>query len=122
EALVVLRHDRRSDRPAREDGFLQELRRGLGHLRAGPTDLPYFELAPPRRAPHRHDPAFRLDPVTGVERMEELDRLVRSEQALVSVVPHGKLGDEVADHLELLGPGHQVAAVVRVLAAKATPD
>src|SRR6266508_4463001 len=58
EALVVLRHHGGPHRSAREDGFLEELRGGLGHVGPGSIDLPYLELAPSRRVPHRHDPAL----------------------------------------------------------------
>src|SRR6266511_2523624 len=80
EALVVLRHDGGPHRSAREDGFLEELRGGLGHVGPGSSDLPYLELAPSRRVPHRHDPALPLDPVAREQRMEELDRVVGAEQ------------------------------------------
>src|SRR5439155_14964153 len=75
-----------------------------------------------RGVPHAHDPSGRLDPVSGIERREELNRLVRAEQALVAVVAHRELGDEVAHDLELGRTRDEVATVVRVLLTQAQTD
>src|SRR5436190_16895552 len=93
---MVLRDDRGPDRPKREDRLLEELRRTLGDVGTGGADLPDLELTSARGVPDAHDPSGRLDPVPGVERGEEFDGFVRAEEALIAVVAHRELGDEVA--------------------------
>src|SRR5437868_9751139 len=91
---MILRDHGGPDRSERDDRLVQELRRALGDVRASRADLPDLELASARRVPHAHDPSGRLDPVSGVERREELHRLVRTEQAFVAVVAHRELGED----------------------------
>src|SRR5438132_2380065 len=119
---MILRDHGGPDRSERDDRLVQELRRALGDVRASRADLPDLELASARRVPHAHDPSGRLDPVSGVERREELHRLVRTEQAFVAVIAHRELGDEVAHDLELGRTGDEVAAVMRVLLTEPQPD
>src|SRR5436190_7047145 len=88
----------------------------------GGADLPDLELTSARGVPDAHDPSGRLDPVPGVERGEEFDGFVRAEEALIAVVAHRELGDEVANDLELGRAGDEVAAVVRVLLTQAESD
>src|SRR5437016_10490595 len=122
EPLMFLRDDGGPDRSERHDRLVEELGGALENVRAGGGDLPDLELASARGVPHAHDPSGRLDPVSGVERREELHRLVRAEQALVAVVTHRELGDEVAHDLELGRTGDEVATVMRVLLTEPQPD
>src|SRR6476620_736649 len=119
---MVLRDDRGPDRPKRDYRLLEELRRTLGDVGTSGADLPDLELTSARGVPDAHDPSGRLDPVPGVQRGQELHRFVRAEEALVAVVTHRELGDQITNDLELGRAGDEVAAVVGVLLAEPEPD
>src|SRR5207247_3953722 len=98
------------------------LDRGLGGCGARSANVADRYLAPERGVPESHDPTGRLDPVPRVQRREELHRSVRAEQALVAVVAHRELGDEVAHDPELCRTRDEVAAVMGILLTEAQAD
>src|SRR5438445_13449895 len=121
EPLMFLRDDGGPDRSERHDRLVEELGGALEDVRAGGGDLPDLELASARRVPHAHDPSGRLDPVSGVERREELHRLVRTQQACVAAVAYREPGDEAAAELMLHRASHEGAIVRRVLRTNPQP-